>query len=283
MEKSHIVLGLIGLVFVAILAFLLPGSPDPEPAPVVEQPVPVPVPEIRTITEPPAPPEPPVPPPAAEPVVVEAPEPVTPESPAVEPVVLPSLNNSDRFVRDEITGMDNGSPLLNLMSSQEIVRKFVTATENVSRGFYPTQNLPLNMLDSPVVVQSIGEDRYLLSPASYDRYTPLVNAVVNMEATQGVQLYRKIMPLVNRAFGELGLPNRDFDQVLLSAIDNIINARTAEGPYELIRPNVNYKFADPAIENLREVEKLLLRMGPDNASRLKAKLVILRRQLVTRN
>jgi hypothetical protein len=48
------------------------------------------------------------------------------------------------------------------------------------------------------------------------------------------------------------------------------------GPIELERPNVMYTYADPALEARPAGQKLLLRMGPDNAAALKAKLMELR-------
>ena len=45
-----------------------------------------------------------------------------------------------------------------------------------------------------------------------------------------------------------------------------------EGPYQLVKPSVMYLYADAEIENLLEVQKQLIRIGPDNTSILKAKL-----------
>ena len=48
------------------------------------------------------------------------------------------------------------------------------------------------------------------------------------------------------------------------------------GPIELVRPNVMYVFADPKLEALPAGQKLLIRMGADNATVVKAKLMELR-------
>jgi len=47
-------------------------------------------------------------------------------------------------------------------------------------------------------------------------------------------------------------------------------------PIELLRPNVMYTFADPALESLSAGQKILIRMGPDNAAAIKIKLKELR-------
>ena len=48
----------------------------------------------------------------------------------------------------------------------------------------------------------------------------------------------------------------------------------------LVRPNVLYEFADPAFEALSSGQKLMLRMGPDNAATLKRRLQKFRDKLV---
>ena len=276
MNKFQIAMSVVaGLAVAALLAFLFSGDDEPEAAPVavVQTPqprvVPAPVQEIQP------PPQPQLP--ATEPELPPVQNVETPAEPAPPP--LPDLNNSDPYVEEQIAALPAGPAMLGLLADQELVRKFVTATENISRGFYPTQNLPFLMLSRQIVVQPNGPDRYVMSPATYERYTPLVNAIEALDTRQSVRVYRNLQPLVSRAFFELGLPNRNFDDVLLAAIDNILNAPMIDGPFDLVRPSVNYQFADPAIENLQEVEKLLLRMGPTNAGRVQAKLRQVRQEL----
>ena len=48
------------------------------------------------------------------------------------------------------------------------------------------------------------------------------------------------------------------------------------GPIDLVRPNVMYLFADPALESRPAGQKLLIRMGPENALVVKQKLSELR-------
>jgi hypothetical protein len=46
---------------------------------------------------------------------------------------------------------------------------------------------------------------------------------------------------------------------------------------------VRYEFVDPALESLSAGQKILLRVGPANERRLKAKLSELRRELLARS
>ena len=51
-------------------------------------------------------------------------------------------------------------------------------------------------------------------------------------------------------------------------------------PIALVRTETYYQFADPSLQGLSAGQKLLLRMGPDNAAKLKARLREIRAALV---
>ena len=82
----------------------------------------------------------------------------------------------------------------------------------------------------------------------------------------------KRQPLFQQAYAEIGFRNVSFDETLRAAINNVLRTTNMEGPYQLVKPSVMYLYADSSVENLAEVHKQLLRIGPDNTSALKAKL-----------
>ena len=55
----------------------------------------------------------------------------------------------------------------------------------------------------------------------------------------------------------------------------------AETPVRLVKPEAFYLFADPELESLPAGQKILLRMGPENAARVKVKLREIRSLMVT--
>ena len=59
-------------------------------------------------------------------------------------------------------------------------------------------------------------------------------------------------------------------------IDNLLATPQPQQPVDLVRPNVMYMYADPGLESRSAGQKLLMRMGPDNAAAIKAKLTELR-------
>lgn len=58
----------------------------------------------------------------------------------------------------------------------------------------------------------------------------------------------------------------------MQVLDLLIATREQPGQLAVVQPKVFYEYADPALEALPSGQKILLRMGPDNAARTKAKL-----------
>jgi hypothetical protein len=52
------------------------------------------------------------------------------------------------------------------------------------------------------------------------------------------------------------------------------------GPIEVVQPKVLYRFIDPELQKLSAGQKILIRMGPENAAQLKAVLRRVRRELL---
>ena len=65
-----------------------------------------------------------------------------------------------------------------------------------------------------------------------------------------------------------------------NAIDNLLATPEVTGPVSLVQPAVFFRYADPGLEALSAGQKLLLRMGPENAAVVKVKLAELRKELM---
>jgi len=66
----------------------------------------------------------------------------------------------------------------------------------------------------------------------------------------------------------------------VEAIDNLLAAPELAAPPELVQPKVLYEFADEDLQKRSAGQKIMMRMGADNARRVKAKLREIRRELV---
>jgi hypothetical protein len=187
-------------------------------------------------------------------------------------MVLPGLNNSDPFVNTQISELANADAILRLMTNSQIIRKFVVLVDGMSRGDVPERDLPVIPPQTSLSVDAQGEEFYRLDPASYTRFNMLVNTFAAIDSEQAVARFRLLQPLFDAAYAELGYPGRSFDNALRQAISNVLDAQVVGGTILLTQPSVNYHFADPRLENLSDLEKLLIRMGPENTGKVQQKV-----------
>ena len=240
--------------------------------PIVEEPPPSNLPEIRLQPEP----EPPAIA-ASEPVVETLPvEVVEPEPVAAEPdgpvVQLPNLNDSDGLVFEGLRAFRSGVAVIRLLASDQLVRKFVVLVDNISRGEYPQTGLPYRGIEQEMPVQNIDENLFVMDASAHGRFDQIIDIFVALDTDQAVTLYRTLSPLFQQAYAEIGFRNVNFDDTLRSAVNIILRTPYIEGPYQLVKPSVMYLYADASIENLQNVQKQLIRIGPENTEKVKAKL-----------
>ncbi|WP_323847418.1 DUF3014 domain-containing protein [Microbulbifer magnicolonia] len=254
---------IIGLVVVATLAavayFFLSGDKAEPPAPpVVVEPeaTPEPMPEIEA----PPPPEP-----------APAPEP--------EKGPPPPLNESDDAAYKDLMSLAPDGALARWLVPDEVVRKWVAAVNAGSRGELIHKHRPLKNIKGPILVSEEGATGMQLSPDNFHRYDQPVRLFAMMDTNTAVEIYRYWYPRLAEAYGELGIRNKNFHQEVLEAIDQVLAAPDVDQPIQLVRPSVYYKFADPKLEKLPGLHKLMIRMGPDNAARVKEKLTELKAAL----
>ena len=190
-------------------------------------------------------------------------------APKAEPAPsLPSLDNSDSMMRERLAALVGPQAFADYFLPVTLVRRIVATVDNLPRETAPRRMMPLAGV-----------------PGSYDpdnaaRYEPYVRVLEALDARALVQDYARAYPLFQRAYEELGFPGRQFNDRLLAAIDDMLAAPDLEAPPELMRPRVLYEFADPGLETRSAGQKILLRMGRDNAARVKAKLVLIRREII---
>ena len=115
-----------------------------------------------------------------------------------------------------------------------------------------------------------------LDRRNYERYKPWVALISSLDMAKVVETYKHFYPLFQESYQNLGYPNGYFNDRLVQVIDLLLATPQPNGPIELVQPNVMYTFADPALESRPAGQKLLIRMGPDNAKAIKTKLMELR-------
>lgn len=211
----------------------------------------------------------------APPAKTEAPPPSMPES-------LPPLEQSDDWLRQQAGALSTESLYQVWLRNERLVHKLALLVDSLAEGRLPSRlRAQLPKLAKPFPVKALSSDNslYQLDPAGYQRYKPLITALVALDDEAVAGLYQRSKPLLQAAFAELGNDRRNIDAAFLAAIDQFLIVSVPKGNIELIRPSVMYKFADPVLEKRSAVTKLLIRMGPANAEMLQDKLRHLRTAL----
>ena len=212
-----------------------------------------------------------------EPIIEELPVEVaisTDETPVVEDTLieLPSLNDSDSFIIEKIQAFQNGVELIQLLSNDQLLRSFVVFVENISRGEFPQTGLPYRRIDEEMAVTTVDDNLFVMDESAHARFDRVVDTFVAIDTDQALILYRTLSPLFQQAYSEIGFRNVNFDDTLRQAINNVLRSPNVDGPFQLVKPSVMFLYADSSIENLNNVNKQLVRIGPENTEKLKAKL-----------
>ncbi len=225
------------------VAVQLPGEPAPAPS---------------TPTASPA-----TPPPPASAGMSEA----TPAIPVADAPPLPPLENSDEEVRATLTDVLPAAAQ-GALAPAELLRRIAVMTDSFGRGKLLRDRLPLPAPVGKLVVTERG-DRIYLAPENFSRYDALTDIAATLDTEATVRWFARYEPLLQQAWGELGNDGGSVRSALIAGLDLVLATPDLEGEIELVQPAVFYKYADPTIESLADVQKLLLRTGPGNRSVIK--------------
>ena len=231
--------------------------------------------------------EPTVPP--APPAAVVPPKPMEPEEPAVKhplqesaaPEALPPLNESDEPMTNALAGLIGKETVEQFVVSKDLVRHIVVSIDNLSTEKVAERIRPVKPTPGKFAVGG-SEEAPVLSPANYERYKLLVQSILSTDTKTLVATYTRHYPLFQEAYESLGHPPEYFNDRVIEVIDHLLATPEVPDPIPLARPGVQYEYADPKLEALSAGQKVLIRMGSDNARAVKGKLRELRGELVAK-
>jgi len=238
---------------------------------------------------------------AAAPAVPTAPAPIErppaearPEALIQHPLDLPAT-------KPPIAAADTGAALAGLLGRQAVTtffqlddfpRRFVATVDNLGHAHAPPMAWPIHPTPDRFTVEQ-REGGTVMAAGNSLRYTPLVLLAERISATHTVDLYLRLYPLLQQAYEDLGYPKRYFNDRLIAVMDQLLATPDAAYPLKVqltevkgsvpsVQPWVRYELTDPALQALAAGQKMLLRVGPDNQRRLKARLTAIRQELLSR-
>ena len=198
------------------------------------------------------------------------------EAPEIPEAELPLLDHSDPELNDLVKDKFAGEAVW-LVKSDDLIRRVVVYIDNIAQGKIAREHAPFLAPKETFKVDDNGE--IVISEQSFKRYTPYVKLIQTLSPDQWMLLYKLYKPLINEAYQELGYADEDFDATLLDAIEMIENTPAYQSKLPLQSESVAYKYQSHEWEALPAAQKQLLRMGPDNAAKVKQYLAELKTHL----
>ena len=195
-----------------------------------------------------------------------------------ELVPLPALDDSDSYFLLEI-GSAFGPAIESLLVREGVIDRLVASVDSLTHSELPERIRPVGGLQDAFEADSAAGETIVLGISSFARYDALVAQIYYADIDAVYDTYERFYPLFQKAYERLGYPDAYFNDRLIEVIDHLLATPEPEGPIVLARPNVLYEFADPDLEALSSGQKLMLRMGPNNAATLKRLLEKFRSRL----
>ena len=184
-------------------------------------------------------------------------------------IALPPLNESDALVRELVKQVSSHPRLAAWLATDDLIRGFTIAVENVAEGKTPARQLPMLRPASGFRVLERGHD-LIIDPRSYERYDALAAAAETMDPDGSARLYTTLKPKIEEAYRELR--DSPFDRTFERAIVLLLATPAEDGSTAVVPRGIGYGFADPKLEALTGAQKQLLRMGPRNVRMFQASL-----------
>jgi len=206
----------------------------------------------------------------------QTPQPAVPATSTTMPEIVAApadLNQSDSSTL--AAARDIQASLVQWLTPQEQLRKWVLLVDNLAAGKVPLKNRPFQFEITQFTVSG-SESAPQLASTNYSRLEPLVSAFEKLDPQQLGYYYRAWSPRLEEAYAEMGEPG-SFHHRLLEAIDRVLAVEPLpDTSIKLQQPSVLYTYANADEEQASAVEKLLWRMGPDNSKRIQTKLRAIR-------
>lgn len=220
----------------------------------------------------------PKPAPVAKPKVAEPQaRPASPPEPAPEP--LPELDNSDRPVEQDLARVTGREPIESYLVPNRIIERLVVWLTSLDGEAIPLRFRPLRHTPGLFAVDQQG-DRQTISDRNPQRYDAQISVLKRVDAASLVAVYLRYYPLFQEAYADLGQSGRHFNDRVIHIIDHLLAAPEIRSPIQLVRPKVQYRFADPGLEALSSGQKAMIRIGPTHAKTVKRKLRQIRAEIL---
>ena len=204
---------------------------------------------------------------------LDAPEVIAPSDPPIEPIEnpLPMLEESDDPVRDALGDIPMGTIGQQYLIPSNIIERSASLIYLTSKGDVPYKLLPVARPAKPFSISDDGT-QVVADASGFARYDSLAQWLESLDLSTILLSLQPFLPLFREAWSYYGEPPEDFDFAVVIALDLIASTPSVDmTEARLIKKEAVWVYEDPSIEGLAPIQKQVLRMGPENATVVKAK------------
>ncbi len=193
---------------------------------------------------------------------------------------LPALDESDADVTAALERLAGNGRLSSLLVRPQLIARIVASIDAMPGRSLAGFMLPARTPKGDFVTQD-GDGSTVIGKDNAARYAPYMAVVEHVDPQALVSWYVHAYPLFQQAYRKLGYSHGYFNDRLVVVVDNLLaTPQPAQSPVLQRSGKGYYIYADPSLESLSSGQRLLLRTGPANAAKIKAKLRIIRSLLV---
>lgn len=192
---------------------------------------------------------------------------------------LPALDQSDDEVLAGLLALTSDEALKSLLKADAIVSRMVSTIDALPKQTVGMNVIPLRTPTGRFQVVS-DDGNFVASKKNADRYATYMYVADRVSPKAAAAWYKHNYPLFQQAYRDLGTGGY-FNDRLVEVIDHLLAAPEPKGNQQLLPEKVGYVYANPALEQLSVGQKFMIRVGPENEAKLKAKLRALRAEVVT--
>lgn len=182
--------------------------------------------------------------------------------------------------------------MLQFLQTDGFAARVVATVDNLPRAHAAPRLWPVVPMPGRFTTARDADGQERIAASNAERYAPFVRFVEGVDSQRAATLYFRHYKLFQQAYVELGYPRGYFNDRLVDVIDHLLatpevparpEVRQVEvkGTVPSTQPWTRYEFADPVLEEMSSGQKMLVRLGPDQARRVKAKLAEFRRLIAS--
>ncbi len=201
--------------------------------------------------------------------ILGADSPIDPASAALDAAA------SDKAIAAALGNLPGREQLLRFVLPADIVQKIVLTIDNLPGDSMSMQyRAVVSTPGSFQIERRDGEPA--IAARNARRYEGFVAFASGLDTRRLVALYKRFYPLFQKTYRSIGYPEGHFNDRVVQAIDDLLAAPSPAGAIFLDQPRILYEFAESSLERRSVGQRIMIRVGPEHAAKLKAKLRELR-------